>query len=339
MEHPGIRRRDLLTGALATAVAVATPVLPAVPPRRRFIDVHHHLFSPAMQVTLRPMMGPGAMLAGAEQSLAELDSTGVATAMISFPSSDIFALPEERLTGLIRDSNDYAMALVSNNPGRYGLFASLPLPYIDASLREIAYIFDQLHADGVLLITNYGDRWLGDVSLSPILAELNRRKAIVYTHPNAANCCKGLLNGVSDSIIEFETDTARTIASLLFNGAAERYQDIRFIFSHAGGTLPSLIGRFTTAAQAAPALATQMPKGVMHYLQSFHYDTAQAANPSALGALLKFVPASQVMFGTDFPYGHATDQAQAIAAMRLGRKVTEDIYAGNARRLLPRLRA
>jgi predicted TIM-barrel fold metal-dependent hydrolase len=334
---------------IAVGAAAAIPPMPADAAKaagknaasagRRIIDVHHHMFPPALMEVLRDVLPPPAKLADAGQSLAEINAGGVEAAMISYPTSDIVSLPEQRLTQLIRKANDQAMATISNGFGRYGLFASLPLPYVDASLREIGHIFDELHADGVMLITNYGKRWLGDPTLAPILDELNRRKAVVYTHPNAADCCKGLIPGVGDWLVEYETDTARTIASLLFSGTAERCQAIRFIFSHAGGTMPALIERFTTAVKLSPALAQKIPQGALKYLQSFHYDTAQSANPSALGALLKFVPDRQVMFGTDFPYRGTLEQVAAIQALHLGRAATDGILSGNARRLLQRFRS
>ena len=122
-----------------------------------------------------------------------------------------------------------------------------------------------------------------------MLEELNRRGTVVFMHPNAADCCKGLVRDCPIRIVEFETDTARTIASLLFSGAAERYRNIRFVFSHAGGTMPALIDRFTNATKVSPGVAANVPRGALAYLVS-HYDTAQAANASALGALLQSVP-------------------------------------------------
>ncbi len=276
---------------------------------------------------------PEFSLPDATRSLAELDAGAISTALISFPNSDIVSFDEPRLVNLIHSANEYAAGLTQKHPGRYGLFASLPLPHIDASLKELAFACDQMHAKGILLISNYINKWLGDAYFAPLLEELNRRKCVVFVHPNAADCCRGLVPGLSDSIVEFETDTARTIASLVFSGAAERYPEIRFIFSHAGGTMPALIERFTRAATVSPDVAGNVPKGVMTYLKSFHYDTAQSANPMALGTLLKFVPPEQVVFGTDFPYRHAQEQIDALRSMQLGTALP-GILAGNAQRLL-----
>src|SRR5437870_3985313 len=108
---------------------------------------------------------------------------------------------------------------VGDYKGRFGLFAVLPLPDIDASLREIAYAFDTLKADGVGLLTSYGNIWLGDPALQPVFDELNRRNAIVYTHPTDASCCHNL-GGQNPGTLEWFTDTSRTILSLVAEGPA-----------------------------------------------------------------------------------------------------------------------
>src|SRR5262249_41587097 len=157
------------------------------------------------------------------------DASGTSRAVISFPNSDIAALERAALSDLIRACNDYAAGVIAKYPSRYRLFASLPMPHVDASLGELDRIGRQVSAAGILLISNYGNRWLGDQEFAPLMQEINRRKLLVYVHPNAADCCRGLLKGVSDSIVEFQTDTSRTIASWLFSGSAERFRDIRFL--------------------------------------------------------------------------------------------------------------
>jgi len=310
--------------------------LTAAGDERNVIDVHHHLFPPSIGDHLRGKM-PDFMLPGAERSLAEMDAAGTASSVISYPAAETLNLPEGTLAPMISKANEFAMSLVGKHRGRYGLFASLPLPHVDASLKEIAHVFDELHADGIMLNTSYQNRWLGDQSFAPVMEELNRRRAVVYTHPGPVDCCRAMVPGVHDSIIEFETDTARTIASLMFSGTAERCPNIRFIFSHAGGTMPAVIERFRNAHRANPKLTEAMPRGAESYIKAFHYDTAQAANPMALGALLRLVPVSQVMFGTDFPHRRTAEQLEALRAMEFDAASLDAILRGNARKLVPRL--
>ena len=138
-------------------------------------------------------------------------------------------------------------------------------------------------------------------------------------------------------MIEFETDTARTIANYIFSGAAERYPNVMMIFSHGGGTMPALIGRFLVK-QSDPKFGARVPGGVVKRLQTFYYDTAQIANPEALSALTKLIPMHQIVFGTDFPYGSSASDAAALpSALPFSRGDLELIGSGNAHALFPRL--
>jgi hypothetical protein len=116
----------------------------------------------------------------------------------------------------------------------------LPMPHVDETLKEIAYAMDVLKADGVAFMTSYGNKYLGDKEFAPVMDELHRRKATAYTHPNDPTCCLNVASSVPPVIIEYGTDTTRTIASLIFSGTAQRCKDINFIFSHAGGTISAV---------------------------------------------------------------------------------------------------
>ena len=128
--------------------------------------------------------------------LDHMDKTGIATAILSmspwgprFKDADAGARSGA-------DCNDYAAQMVRDHPGRFGLFAAMPLPDIDGALHEIAYALDTLKADGIGLMTSYGDKWPGDPDFAPVLEELNRRKAVVYFHPNTPQCCGNLVPGI-----------------------------------------------------------------------------------------------------------------------------------------------
>ena len=239
---------------------------------------------------------------------------------------------------LARICNDYAAQLIADHPGRFGLFAVLPFPDVAGSLDEIAYALDVLEVDGVALYTSYGKRWLGDPLFTPIYEELNRRKAIVYVHPVTNDCCADLVPELPPAVIEYGTDTSRAIADFVFSGSASRYPDIRPIFSHAGGTMPFLIGRFMHFA-AEPHIAERLPNGVLHELRRFFYDTAQAAHPGAMCSLTNLVHTSQILFGTDFPYRTAALHVDGLRTCGLSISDLAAIERTNALALLPRLGA
>jgi 6-methylsalicylate decarboxylase len=301
------------------------------------IDVHSHVAPPALLTALGAQrLGGNLATWTVEKSLADMDGAGLSTSMISIaPAGNPFGDPATALR-LTHECNQYIAKLVADHPGRFGLFAALPLPNVDASLAEVAYAFDTLKADGIALFTNYGDKWLGDPAFNPVFEELNRRQAVVYTHPNTANCCGNLLPGIGEGIIEWGTDTTRAIARIVFGGAAARYPNVRLIFSHAGGTMPFLIERFVNLAKS-PQLAPQFPQGFAGVATKFYYDTAQTSNPAAMSALSKVVPVSQIVFGTDFPFRNAAEHVKGLQDCGVfNPSELQAIDRQNALKLLPR---
>jgi predicted TIM-barrel fold metal-dependent hydrolase len=302
------------------------------------IDIHHHLFPPNYRSTIASI-GAGNLAAWTtEQSLAEMDKGGIQTSVLSVSPPGIWFGDAAQSRNLARMINDYGAKMSQDSPGRFGLFAALPLPDIEGSLREIEYALDTLKADGIGLMTNYGDRWLGDASFAPVWEELNRRKVVIYTHPNTPTCCTNIKDEVGPGTIEWATDTTRTTASLLFSGTAARYPDIRWILSHGGGTTPFLLSRFVRQEADMKEREKRLPKGVMYELKKFYYDTAQANHPGALAALLKLAPISQIVYGTDYPYRTAAEENDGLSAQHFLPQDLLAIERGNALRILPRLK-
>jgi len=343
-------RRTFLTAALAslglatagrdTVTAEVQPPPGADNPRR--IDMHHHFAPPAWvaDVKGRPLMQPANTRWTAEQSIEDMDRGGVAAAVVSITNPGIWFGDAGQTRRLARACNEYGAKLVQDHPARFGFFAAMPLPDVDATLKEIAYAYDTLKADGVGLLTSYGDTWLGHASYRPVMEELNRRKAVVAVHPTAANCCRNLdyASGVGPGSMEYGTDTTRAIMGVAFSGDAARFRDIRFIWSHAGGTVPFLAGRIEGASSGAKAA---LPDGFIAELKKFYYDLAGAANRGAIASLLQLVPATQIVFGTDFPPG-GTSAAVAKTLREIGMFKDSDLRAidrENAIRLLPRFNA
>ena len=247
------------------------------------------------------------------RSLEDMDQNGIAMSMLSLMQPGVWFGDVALGRRIARESNDYAAAVVRDNPTRFGIFAALPLPDTEGSLKEIAYALDTLKADGFGLMTSYAGKYLGDPAFWPVLEELNRRKAVVYNHPLSVDCCRNPIpQYMVNSAIEYATDTTRTIASLLFSGAAARFPDIKWIHSHGGGTMPMLWQRYIRQEATLKNKAEIVPNGVLHEVRRFHYDTAQANSPGALAALLKLVPVSQVMFGTDYPYRPGSEVVEGL---------------------------
>ena len=271
-------------------------------------------------------------------SIQEMDRNGIATSIVSLVQPGVWLGEAESARRLARDCNEYGARMVADHPGRFGLFAAIPLPDTEGSLREIEYAMDVLKADGIGLMTSFDDRYLGDPSFGPVYEELNRRRAIVYVHPTQPKCCTGLVPGVTVSTIEYATDSTRTIASLLFSGTAAKFPNIRWIFSHGGGTMPFLVGRFERLA--AERSEAYLKDGAVPQLKKFYYEIAQANHEGALDALVDLIPVTNLLFGTDYPLRPASEAVEGLTKYRrLTPGQRQSINRQNAERLLPRLKA
>lgn len=306
--------------------------------RPRRIDVHHHFVSPGFAAAMKAL-GRRHAKWSPQGSLEEMDRSGIATAITSLMNPGLWFGDVPLGRKLARDANEYAAKLATDHPGRFGVFATIPLPDTEGSLKEIDYALTALKPDGFFLMTNYDGRYLGDEGFWPVLEEINRRKAVVYTHSLAADCCRGLLRGVGvgDSTIEYAVDTTRTMASLLFSGAAARFPDIRWIFSYSGGVTPFLLSRFQVE-ETRMKDRSKLPNGLMHELRKFYYDTAQGNHPGALAALMKIAPTSQVLYGTDYPFRDGAEVNDGLARYGFSPSELRAIDRDNALRLFPRLR-
>jgi predicted TIM-barrel fold metal-dependent hydrolase len=323
-------------------MATGNPPLANSNPRR--IDVHHHMLPPEYARLTRDRIlqitsGDAAVLNWTpEVTLAQMEEFGVASSILSLPVPGAWYEGKENSRKLARIANEYGARLAKDHPGRFGTFAALPLPDVEGSLKEIEYAFNVLRADGAYLQTSYDDKWPGDPDFAAVFDELNRRKAIVFVHPTEPVCCANLIPGIPSNVIEFVFDTTRAITSFLANGTFARCPDIRFIFCHSGGTMPVLAARIHGFFQARSALAARVPNGVMYELKKLHYDIANATNPSSLAALMKLVPTSQIVWGSDYPYRAVAPTAHGWDNYDAAPEIKSAVNRENALKLFPRFR-
>jgi 6-methylsalicylate decarboxylase len=307
------------------------------------IDTHHHIF-PAAYLAAAKRLGrlsdvvssrPSLVDWTPAQSLEAMDRHGVRTAIASISTPGGGGGNDGEARALARACNEDAAELVRAYPGRYGFFASIPLPDLDGALAEAAYALDVLGATGVVLMTNYGDRWPGDPAFVPFFDDLARRKATVFFHPTVSDCCRGILPDVSPSMIEYPFDSTRAIVSLLCSGTFSRCPEIAWIFSHGGGALPMVADRIVRQT-ARPPFAERIPRGGAYELGRLHFDVAAATSPPALAALLKFAKRENILLGTDFPFNAMETAMDGLAAAGLDTATLAAIEGGNARTLLRR---
>jgi 6-methylsalicylate decarboxylase len=338
-----VGRSGFLAGVAAVGANLALGTVPCGAQTSRRVDVHIHHGSPGW-VSGMPQSEVTPSVASLKdwpvsRMLEEMDRAGTDVGMLSLTAPGIWFGDAVQSRKLARDANEFFARMVAGNAKRFGFFAALPLPDVEGSLQEIAYGLDTLKADGVEVFSSGGGKYLGDPLLDPVFQELNRRKAVVFVHPPTVRCCMSLVPGVADTVIEAQTDTTRAIAGMIFSGASQRFPDVRMIFCHAGGTMPSVNERLVLLAKT-PRYQPVLPAGFLSEAARFYYDTATTSNAVTMAAIRKLVPPSHMLFGTDFPFRGIVDQAQALNASGVFTTAELDgINRANAATLLPRLRS
>ncbi len=308
------------------------------------IDTHHHIIPPAYLARARDrVIGDAPALAknvtewNATRAVEALDRAGIATAITSISSPGIWFGDRDTTRALSRECNDFAARLKQDHPGRFGQFATLPLPDVDASLHEIDYALGTLRAEGIGLVTNIGGQYPGDQAFKPIFEELNRRGATVYFHPTAAFGCANLLPGIQPATLEFPFDTARAILSLLHSGTFSRCTNIRWIFSHGGGALATVAQRIAGMARFQPEMNERVPEGVFAAIAKLHFDVVNIAQRPVFEAVRSLVNISQLLFGTDYPYMPIELASTNLDKLQLTAGDIRAIERDNAIRLFPQL--
>jgi predicted TIM-barrel fold metal-dependent hydrolase len=347
----GSRRVFLASGGAFTAAAFAGQAIaqdaPASPAARTIIDVHHHILPPKYVSVARDRLLSFApnfasvLQWSPAQSLEQMDKNGVQVAMTSLSNPGTWFGNVGEARDLARMSNEYAAGMVRDYPGRFGMLGSVSLPDVEGSVTEAAYALDVLKADGIGLLTSYGDKWPGDPAFAPLFEELNRRKATVYFHPTSADCCSALMTNVPvpAPAVEYMFDTTRAIVSLLFSGSFSKYRDINFIFSHAGGATAPIVKRIVRLATIDKVIAARLPDGPLAELKRLNFDTATSTDQENLGAIMRLVAADKILFGSDFPFLPYAATLPGLLKFGFSADDLSLIERGNALRLFPRVAA
>ncbi len=276
----------------------------------RFIDVQSHFLPPAYldaihAAGMTELDGWAIPKWDVASAIATMDQLDIQAQLLSLSSPGVSFIRGQQAGYLARAVNEFAAATIRDHSPRFGAFATLPLPDVETSLKELAYALDTLKLDGIGLLSNYNGLYLGQPELDPIFDELNRRGAVLFIHPCQPPNFAPLSVGLTAPILEFPFETTRVAANLIKSGTIERCPDLRIILPHGGGTIPFLQPRmaFVLGPERAPLLS------------SFYYDLTAAAMPGQLAALATLVPPQKLLMGVDFPFMPPAVNARFLASL------------------------
>jgi len=308
------------------------------------IDTHHHMlpdfFFEATNEKANPVGGLKPQAWSIEKSLAFMDEMEIDIAVTSISTPGIELHDRLAARKLARQCNDFAATLIAKHPSRFGALASVPMPNVDDAIDELTYALDVLKLDGVVLFTNAQGIYLGDPRMKPLFRELQRRKTTVFVHPNASPDPIAHALGLTDNLIDFPGDTTRAIAQLHYGGTFAETPDVKYVFSHAGGTAPYLAGRFAIVDEMKIMGDSSATRTSAETFRRLYWDTALAWTDPVLNHLRHIGGMDKVVFGTDFPYLRNDLAAKGKLRIKsnpdLSSEEKKQVFGGNALKLFPR---
>jgi 6-methylsalicylate decarboxylase len=312
--------------------------------RQRRVDVHHHFMPRRYMIEEQernPTYGHGVTTAAQltswtpERSIEVMDKHGIDCAIGSVSTPGVWFGDIDAARRLSREWNEAAARAVYDYPRRLGFFGIAAPPDTEGALKEIEYALDTLNANGISLLSNYDGKSLGDPSFAPVFEELNRRGCVVYVHPTMHPNTATLIPGLMPQAIEFPFDTVRTITSLVLTGTLTRFPSLKFIFSHGGGALPFLAARIAYVGDRIDSVKKSNPHGVEHELRRLYCDTAFASGAPQLAAMLAFLPKSNILYGSDYPFAGPDHSIEELDDYPLSQSMRAAIDAENAFQLFP----
>jgi predicted TIM-barrel fold metal-dependent hydrolase len=331
-----------------TSMSISEPAKPLTPKARR-IDVHAHFVPDFYRRAAedagfgKPDGMPGIPKWSLESALATMDRNDIEVAMLSISAPGIHFGDVCATISLARRVNEYAAEIVAKHPGRFGFFAMLPLPDVEAALQEAAFALDVLKADGIVITSNQDGIYPGDPRYEPIFADLGSRKANLFIHPTSPSCtCEGGTDlNFPRPIIEFMFETTRVVTNLILTGTTRRHAGLQLIIPHAGAALPVLADRIAGVLGMLPMTSRLQPDDVFSELRRIFYDVAGFALPRLLPALLEIVDHDHLLYGSDWPHSPEPVITKLIADLEnasvFDAPQLNALWHGNARSLFPRL--
>ena len=310
------------------------------------IDVQHHLVTPRYVAALKRIgreesfgLDLAQKITTQEEALAFMDRNGIQAAVTSFSTPGFHFGDRDFTTSLCRACNEEQAQWIADHPTRFGAWAALPLPHVDASLREIEFALDTLGLDGVLHFSSYHGPYMGNPMWEEVYAELDRRGAVLYLHPEDPEVKP--LEQYPPFMFYARFDTTMAIYNYIYSGMAERYPNITVVAAHGGGAAPNLSFISHASGLILPDGMKNAPKGLETYMKRMYYDTGICASPHALACLDAFVGASKLVFASDYPFAPEVIVQQGIENTDSHEGFDEEaqrrINRDNALGFLPRL--
>ena len=280
------------------------------------IDVHSHIITPEFVSSLERedrLMDEGFPLPKYDVTshLKWMDETGVETSVLTL------AAPQPTSALVVRQANEAAARIKREHPGRFMFCAALPLPDVDAVIREVKYALDTLGADGIKLATNVAGQYLGEPELDTLFAVLAQRRAVVILHPHRPEPVnREVMAQTPLAMQEYLSETTRAVANMISRNVLARYPGVKVVVPHCGAYLPLAVPRMQSLT---PVMQANKMVGDIDWeanLAALYYDLAGAHSPEDIRMMHTNTTPDQLLYGSDYPYVAPQVLTQSLARMR-----------------------
>ena len=263
---------------------------------------------------------------------------GIDYSVLSLPSPHFHSGDNEKAAKYARLINEELSGIVTAHKDKFGFVACLPLPDVEASIKEIRYALHDLGALGVKVPTNANGVYLGNPILDPVMEELDRQKAIVIIHPNRARQRpENVITGKVAALYEYPADTTRAVLNMIAHRIMTRFPKIRFVVPHTGSFLPYMLQRFTGVSGILASMGMMETVDAAEEFRHLYFDIAGDPEPVALDMLRMVADDSHIVYGSDFPHSPSkvvTAKKKHLESNEKYLKLIDGIYKENAAKLL-----
>jgi aminocarboxymuconate-semialdehyde decarboxylase len=353
-------RRSFLAGAaaaLAATVGLGPWPLPALAQRRevvvggrriKAIDVHAHCV-----VTEVAELVKGTRLEQRIQDSLDIQQVGVGPERLKAMDADgidvqalsvnpfWYSADRDLARRIIDLQNEKLAVMCAAYPGRFVAYATVALQFPELAAEQLEFAMKQHGLRGAGIGASLDGEDLGDRRFDPFWAKAEELQALVFIHPNQAPVTTGARqrlrgSGALGNVIGNPLDTALALAHLIFEGAFDRFPNLRICAAHGGGYLPSYAARMDHGCSVFPdqCKGPKLKKKPSEYLKQIYIDSL-VFTPEALRHLVNECGASQIMIGTDSPIPWAKDPVDHVLnTPGLSDDERIAILGGNAAKLL-----
>ncbi|PYN95739.1 MAG: amidohydrolase [Candidatus Rokuibacteriota bacterium] len=278
------------------------------------VDIHAHYFpkayndillrigglslpEAARSLTARPMRNDDP--SDVAERLRRMDDADVQMQILSPAASPPYAEKEADAVAAAQLINDAYAELARKHPGRFNAVVSLPLPHIDASLREMERGLDQLGMLGVSMTCSCFDRSTAEAEFEPLYQEMNRRRTVLNYHPIQNGICSPFINDYAFTVsVGASLEDAAIVLHLIARRVPERFPNITYVVPHLGGIIPMLLQRLDNQA---PRQHPNLPERPSVTARRFYYDIVGHGSHAALLCAWKAFGADHLVAGSDYP--------------------------------------